>query len=152
MMKTWSDMLEVERIKDIESHDKKSALKEMAELMATSPKVTDAAAFEKAIFEREEILSTGIGFGIAIPHAKVDAVKDFVIAVGRSHHGIEFEAFDHMPVTIIVMIGASAKQKDNYVRVLAKVSRLLKSEDKRNAILAAENSHEILEVFTTGEV
>jgi fructose-specific phosphotransferase system IIA component len=150
-VKKFSDMLAVERIKDIEGRDKKSALKEMAELMGTSPKVTDAAAFEKAIFEREEILSTGIGFGIAIPHAKVDAVKDFVIAIGRSHRGIEFESFDHMPVTIIVMIGASAKQKDDYVRILAKVSRLLKSEEKRNAILAAENSHEILDVFTSSE-
>lgn len=146
-MKKFSKMLNVERIKDLESGDKNGTLEELVELIAGSDLVTDKKMFRDAIFERESILSTGVGFGIGIPHAKVTCVKDFVMAVGRSLQGMDFEAFDHKPVHIVVMIGASDAQKDDYVRILAKVSRILKHEENRNAILAAETPHEIMEVF-----
>ena len=147
-MKKFSEILDMDRIKDLDAKDKHGVLEEMIGLIGTSDNVQDRDAFGSAIMEREEILSTGIGFGIAIPHAKVKAVKDFVMAVGRSFQGIEFESFDHEPVNIIVMIGSSDRQKDDYVRILAKVSRLLKSEENRRAILAAETAQEIFEVFT----
>jgi mannitol/fructose-specific phosphotransferase system IIA component (Ntr-type) len=148
-MKKFSEILAAERIKDLDSMEKLAALKELTGVIAKSDRIIDRDGFERAIIEREEILSTGIGFGIGIPHAKVDSVKDFVMAVGRSLQGIEFEAFDHEPVNIIVMIGASASQKDDYVRILAKVSQILKREEKRHAILAAETPQEIFEVFTS---
>ena len=147
-MKKFSEILSMDRIRDLDAKDKHDVLEEMVDLMGTSDNIQDRDAFGSAIMEREEILSTGIGFGIAVPHAKVKAVKDFVMAVGRSLQGIEFESFDHEPVNIIVMIGSSDRQKDDYVRILAKVSRLLKSEENRRAILAAETAQEIFEVFT----
>jgi mannitol/fructose-specific phosphotransferase system IIA component (Ntr-type) len=148
-MKKFAEILAAERIKDLDSKEKLAALKELTGVIAKSDRIIDRDGFERAIIEREEILSTGIGFGIGIPHAKVDSVKDFVMAVGRSLQGIEFESFDHEPVNIVVMIGASASQKDDYVRILAKVSQILKREEKRHAILAAETPQEIFEVFTS---
>ena len=74
-----------ERVKVLEATDKESALREMAALISTAPEVQDPERLLEAIFEREEIMSTGIGLGIAIPHAKISAVTDFVVALGRKN-------------------------------------------------------------------
>ena len=63
----------------------------------------------RAIIEREKVISTGVGIGIALPHVKIPCVKDFIAAVGRSHKGIDFNSLDDHPVNIVVMIGAIVK-------------------------------------------
>ena len=133
-----SDMLVEGRIIRLKSKNKFGALKELTEVIASSDRVTDADAFYQAIVEREKIVSTGIGYGLAIPHAKVSCVSDFVIAVGVSSDGIEFDSFDKKPVHIIVMIGASEEQKDDYIKVLSKVTQILKEEENRAGIMVGD--------------
>lgn len=140
------DMLTEDRIIHLKNKNKFGALKELTEVIAASDRVTDADAFYGAIVEREKIVSTGIGYGLAIPHAKVACVSDFVVAVGITADGIEFDSFDKKPVHIIVMIGASEEQKDDYIKVLSKVTQILKEEENRKSILS-EKPDAILALF-----
>ena len=136
-----------ERIVDLAATTKRDALRELSELLASDPKVTDSAAFLDAIYKREELVSTGVGLGVAIPHVKIAEVKDYVICVGRKVEGIEFDSLDSQPVRLIFMIGASDRQTRDFVKMLARVMRLLKDGGNRVKLLEAELPGEFLEVI-----
>ena len=137
------DMISVDRIKIIEAKDKESALKEMVGLLSTARSIRDNQEFEKAIMDREKILSTSIGLGIAIPHVRLDSVTDITIAIGVLKKGIEYESFDGQPVNIIIMIASPSEAHREYLRTLAKIALFLKNPSLRNKILSAENPNEI---------
>ena len=138
-----SQLLSPERVVEIRGKTKAEALEELIAVICKASEITSGEEFREAIFNREKIVSTGIGLGIAVPHAKIASVTDFVAAVGISREGIEFDAIDDKPVHLMVMIGASEKQKDQYVKVLAGVVVLLKNEQVRKAILATRSPEEV---------
>lgn len=140
-------MLAPERVKDLVSKSKDDVLKEMVNLICSSELIEDPQQFEYAIFEREKIVSTGIGIGVAVPHVKIEYVRDFVIAVGRSIEGIDYNSLDGKPVHLIFMIGAAAHQKDDFLKVLARVVHLLKNKGLQEKILPAKDSLEIYEIL-----
>lgn len=141
------DKITIDCIVDIKSTDKTGAILELAEAICRTSVVADKREFIEAILEREKILSTGIGIGIAVPHAKLGSIRDIVIAIGRKPEGIEFDSLDGKPVFVIVMIGANRDDQHGYLQVLAKVSRLFKEEEVRNSVLAARGREEILSLF-----
>lgn len=132
-------MVTSERIAWIETTDKEEFLRRLARVMGSAEEVTNVEEFESSIIDREGIMSTGIGLGLAIPHAKIASVKDFVISVGISREGIDYGAIDDQRVHIVVMIATPEREKDNYVRVLAKVVRILKSPEVRTGIVEAKD-------------
>ena len=135
--------------KDLEGDTKGQVLDELIDLVGQAPEIKDKEALRKAVKEREEIMSTGIGLGIAIPHAKIPAVDDFVIGIGRARKGLEFDSFiDNQKVTCVVLIAAHANQASDYVRVLAKVTHVLKSEENRKSFLRVKNLEEVIALFT----
>ncbi len=142
-----SPLLAPERIIDLQSRDKKGALRELCAVMATSKNIGDAKAFEKAIVDRENILSTGIGLGLAMPHAKVPSVKDFTVAIGRSKAGIEWDSLDGAKVTIAVMIGANDKQAAEYTKVLAAIVTRMKDEGVRKRLLSEAKPADAMKVL-----
>ena len=142
-----AEMITEERIVRLRSQDKEGVLRELCEAIAQAPEITDKEDFYRAIVEREKILSTGIGLGVAVPHAKIASVKDFVMAIGVSDDAIDFDALDGKPVHILVLIGASDAQKDLYVRVLAKVAMMLKNPEVRDRILKAREPSEIMDIL-----
>ncbi|MCF7918529.1 MAG: PTS sugar transporter subunit IIA [Candidatus Cloacimonetes bacterium] len=142
-----SDMLLPEYITDLISTTKEAALDELLNLITGSPLITDEKKFRKAIMDREKMMSTGIGLGVAVPHARDKSVKDFVIAVGRSLNGIDFDSIDDKPVQLIFMIGASDSQDKDYIRLLARLVLRLKNEDLKKNILEAANANEIYNVI-----
>ena len=95
--------LSAERITELKSRTKDGAIMEVVALAAKSPAVEDAEKLQEAIFEREGIMTTGIGLEIAIPHAKIPSVKEFVVAVGTAKDGLDFDAYDGQPVRIVVL-------------------------------------------------
>lgn len=131
-------LLAAERVVDLKSRDKAGALRELCAAISTSKNITDAKAFSKAILDREAILSTGIGLGLAMPHAKVPSVSDFTVALGRSKAGIEWDSLDGAPVQIVVMIGANDTQAAEYTKVLAAIVTKMKDEGVRKKVLAAK--------------
>ena len=127
--------------------EKKEILNKLAEMISKSDNVENKAKFIKDIWERESIMSTGIGLGIAIPHARSKYIKDIVISIGIAKESIEYDALDGKPVDFIVMIAANESQQREYLQVLAKVALILKSNKKREKLLKANNIDEIYEVF-----
>jgi mannitol/fructose-specific phosphotransferase system IIA component (Ntr-type) len=146
-MRRLIDMVSLERITWIDATDKEEFLRRLARIIGTAPEVTREEEFENAILDRESIMSTGIGLGIAIPHAKITSVKDFVIAVGISREGLSYGAIDDQPVHIVVMIATPEREKDSYVRVLAKVVRVLKSPEVRKGLIEARDAAAVEQVI-----
>jgi len=144
-----SNMVNENQIIDIQSNDKKGALNELLEIICENDLIVDPKTFSKEIFKREKLMSTGIGYGIAIPHARHKTVKDFVIAIGRIQEGLEYESIDDKPVKLIFMIGASDKQDKDYIKVLSRLVLRLKNQQFVDKILSAENPSDIYELIKT---
>jgi mannitol/fructose-specific phosphotransferase system IIA component (Ntr-type) len=98
----------------------------------------------KAILKRESMESTGIGNGIAIPHAKLEQIENFHIILGLSHGGIDFDAIDSKPVHIIFLVICPEKQKILYIRILARLARLLHNNNFRNGLLKQKTPDDVL--------
>lgn len=145
-MKSLIELISPDRIVMLKSKTKEEALRELVGVISKSPHVRDKEEFLRAILEREEIMSTGIGLGIAVPHAKLDSVTDFVIAIGVSKEGIDFNSLDDKPAHIIVMI-AGPNRQETYLRILARVTLLLKNEKVRRSIIQAETPEKVIEII-----
>jgi len=144
-----SELVNEDFIIDIKSDNKHDALNELLEVICKNPRITDRKIFNKEIFKREELMSTGIGYQIAIPHARHKTVKDFVIAIGRKKEGLPYESIDDKPVKLIFMIGASDKQDKDYIRLLSRLVLRLKNPDFLEKILKAQDPSEIYQVIKT---
>lgn len=127
--------------------DKDAIINEMIELLAKDRVIKDKDKFRKDIYNRESLSNTGIGFGIAIPHAKSKFVKEPRIAVGVIKEGVDYGSIDGNPVNIIFMIAVNDSQSDLHLRALASLSRKLIHEEFRNKILNANSKSEILNVI-----
>lgn len=135
--------LSKERIKFIEKKKKKDVIKELWSLIKDNEIVTDKDKLLKEFLEREKIMSTGIGAGIAIPHVKSKYVKDFVICVGISKKGVDFDSLDKMPAKILVMIAAPEDKHKEYLKILSKIVLNLKEKKYREKIINASSIDEI---------
>ena len=133
-----------ERVKILESADKEGALREMAALVA---EVENPERLLEAIFEREQIMSTGIGLGIAIPHAKIPQVKEFVVALGKATRPIEFQSLDGKPVDFIVLIAGPDDQQERYLQLLARITLKLKDAAVRRTLAGASDTNAILQAL-----
>jgi mannitol/fructose-specific phosphotransferase system IIA component (Ntr-type) len=100
-----------------------------------------------ALIEREKIMSTGIGFGLAIPHAKIKAVRQIAFAIGISKSGIDFDSIDGRPVCLIILVAAGEKQHKDYLKLLSKVMAILKSEEMRERIINFTSPADVMEIF-----
>lgn len=137
-----------ERVAELRSETKEGAILELVALAAESPAIEDAEKLQEAIFEREAIMSTGIGLEIAIPHAKIPSVKDFVVAVGTAANGIDFNALDGRPVRIVVLIAGPSQEQQRYLEILAGVTLRLKSEEVRRTVLEAKDPQHVIDVLS----
>jgi fructose-specific phosphotransferase system IIA component len=134
-------------IMSLQSATKRDALIEIVDNLGKSESVTDVEALKKAILEREEIMSTGVGLTIAAPHAKLASVKGFTLGLARSSKGIDYDSLDGQPVRIIVTIAAPDNDQNTYLRVLAAVMHVLRNEENRKAILEAQTPEAVINVF-----
>ena len=148
----FDKMIDESRIIDLKATTKEDALRELVDVLATSPEVSDRDELLTAIFEREKVMSTGVGIEVALPHVKIPSIKNFVIAIGRSHKGIDFESLDDKPVYIVVIIGANDKQAGEFLKVLARLVLKLKNRSFRKQVMFAPSPKRIKELFTSEEV
>ncbi len=132
---------------DLKAGDKESAIREVAQKLADAGKITNPEKFTKDVLEREGLGSTGIGSNVAIPHARTDAVKGFVIGFGRSVSGIEFAALDGEKVNLVFLMGADPAELNLYLRVLAELSKLLMNSAFRDALITAENEKSVIAII-----
>lgn len=143
-----ADYITLERIVFFKKGCKKEdIINKLTELVATSDKVNNKESFKKDIWERETLMSTGIGLGIAIPHARSEYIKDIVIAIGISKESIDFDSIDGKPVNYVIMIAANKDQHKEYLQILAKVALVLKSQKKREKIMNSDSIEDIYNIF-----
>lgn len=136
---------------ELKSKDKDSVLAELVQLAAKSSLVKDADSLLGDIKEREELVTTGVGYGVAFPHAKTTATKGIVIAFGRSGAGIDFDAMDHKPVHLFFMIAAPEDAIGAHLNVMARLSYIMKSEDNRKKMMMVTSPGELLQMLDTVE-
>lgn len=126
-----------------------SALRALVELLDQNGKLIDKDIFYNAILSREAIVSTGIGMGVAIPHAKLPGYDSFFIAIGIHHKGIAWEALDNAPVRLIFMIGGPDDKQTEYLQVLSKLTMAIKDQERRKKMLQMSSSNDIIALFET---
>ncbi|MGV1100890.1 PTS sugar transporter subunit IIA [Thiovibrio sp. JS02] len=127
---------------------KKEVLQELAAAIRMVYPALETAALYAALLEREELGSTGIGEGIAIPHGKIRGLDDIVICFGRSLRGIAFDALDGKPTHLFFLLVAPEDAAARYLSSLAELSRFLKNMPIRSRLLQAAGKEELLAIFT----
>lgn len=125
----------------ISKHD---ALDRLVDAIANTGVVTDRDMFHRAVHEREAIMSTGIGSGVAIPHVRISSVLRPTVGVGISREGIDFDTLDNKPVNILVLFAMPAGSQKEYLGLLAQVMLALRAPGFRDNLLACRTTDEIV--------
>ena len=147
---TLSDMLQPENIiPDMKARDRWEAIDELiAQLVATGTlRKEDQEAIAGVVRKREHSMSTGIGFGVGIPHASTNLISDVAAAFGRSKKGIEFEALDAQPVTLVVLFLVPQGMFQKHLHTLARIAKMLHQRKVREALEQAPDREAIAAII-----
>ena len=143
------DVLSPDRVLLLDTQSKSEVLNALIDCLSGTSDIKDAKRLREEIFHREELMSTGIGFNVAVPHVRMDSVTNLVVAVAIGKHGItDYESLDEKPVRIICMVAARADQHAQYLKTLALVSSTLKAESVREALLEAPDPQTAFLILT----
>ena len=136
-------------IPEMKAIERWSAIVELIDLLVGLGKIKtgDRESILASLKQREETMSTGIGFGIAIPHCSSDRLEEVVAAFGRSPTGIEFDALDNAPVKFVVLFIVPKNQFQTHLRTLASIAKFLHDRTVRESLAAAKSADEILSIF-----
>ncbi len=129
---------------NLKAGTKEAVIEELVSLAASSTMIKDRNELLDDVKERENLVTTGVGYGVAFPHAKTKSAKGIVIAFGRSQKGIDFEAMDHRPVHLFFLIAAPEDAIGAHLNVMARLSFLMKSEDNRHKLMQANSPGDVL--------
>jgi nitrogen PTS system EIIA component len=145
-----ADILSVEQIvPEMRATERWPAIVELIDLLVSQNKIkpADRDSILASLKQREETMSTGIGFGIAIPHCSSDRLEEVVAAFGRSSSGIEFDALDNAPVKFVVLFIVPKNQFQTHLRTLASIAKFLNDRSVRESLASAKSADEILGIF-----
>lgn len=123
------------------------AIKELIEKLADMQKIYQKDEFYKAVIKREQVASTGIGRGVAIPHAKLPIYNDFFIAAGILEEGVNWGALDQVPVQIIFLIGGPDDKQSHYLSLLSELTLFLRDGDTRKKLLTLTAPEQMIQLF-----
>lgn len=135
----------------VEAVEKEDALKELVDVLAEVKDIGDKKSIVRALIERENLGSTGIGQGIAIPHGKTDRVKELVAVLGISQKGVNFEALDGEPVYIFFLLVAPKETAGPHLKALAQISRLLRDSYFCELLRRCKSADEVYELIRREE-
>jgi len=130
-----------------EGVSKHDALTQLVESVCSTGAVSDASAFSKAVFERESVMSTGIGSGVAIPHVRIDEVRLPAVGVGVSRDGIGYDTLDNEPVYIVVLFAMPSGSQKQYLSLLAQVMLAMKRPDFTDELRACTTRKEVVDIL-----
>ncbi len=132
---------------ELKSKEKNGVIHELTAPLVGNGIVTQEEEFVSAILRRENLESTGIGSGVAIPHARTNSVNSLILAFGRSESGVDFHSLDGKPSHLIFLIAAPEAMKREYIWALAKLSSLLRREEVRKRLTNAKTVEEVYSVI-----
>ena len=145
-----ANLLSAEQIiPEMKATERWPTIVELMDLLVTRGKIKseDRDSILASLKQREETMSTGIGFGIAIPHCSSERIEEVVAAFGRSTSGIEFDALDNAPVKFVVLFVVPKNQFQTHLRTLASIAKLLNDRAVRDSLANASAADEILSIF-----
>jgi len=143
-----SELFSVEHVvTDLPATTKAQLLETIVRDLDAHGKIKDVEGVLKDVIEREKVMSTGIGNGVAIPHAYTDGVKELVAGFYRTREGVDFEALDNQKVDLFFIILGPKESRRDHIKVLAKISRLLNHKDFREDLRKAPDAQAVMNVF-----
>lgn len=143
-----SDCLDSRLVAFLDVAKRDEAIDTLIDLLDREDQLPYRKEFRAAIFHREQLVSTGIGMGIAVPHAKLSSLPDFFIAIGiQKEKGIEWNALDLAPVRLIFLIGGPDNQQSEYLQLLSQLTSIIKNPEIRKELLKAESGEEVVALF-----
>ncbi len=149
MGKKLSDFIKKENIVFLDTNDMEETVEILVENAYNSGIIKDKKMFINAVLEREELVSTGIGLGVALPHAKLLEIEDFFVVIGINKEGIDWDAIDRNPVGIVFLMGGPEKENSQkeYLKIISKFMLLIKNKDRRLMLLNSSSQEEIVNIF-----
>lgn len=149
---TIGELLDARSIQvGVVASDKTDLLNKLVASFAGRDGVGDIQTLTDAVFEREAMLSTGVGDGIALPHAKTAAATKTLATLATTSSPIEFDSFDNQPVRLVFMLIGPPNASRDHIRILGRISRLLQSDDVRDRLVGAVTPEGIVEILAEAE-
>jgi mannitol/fructose-specific phosphotransferase system IIA component (Ntr-type) len=148
-----ADLLTPDRVRvPLEATDKLGVLRELTELASTNGGTGERAQdVLEAVLERESVLSTGVGFGVAIPHAQTDAIEQLTLAAGTSAAPVTFDALDGKPVRLFFLLVGPVSAGSLRIKVLSRIARLIRRRAFRERLLSAKDASEFCRLLAESE-
>lgn len=131
--------------------DKTAVITALMDVLGASGSLSNPRAALEAVLRREAERSTGIGYGLAIPHGKCEGCRTLLMACGKPAAPIDFQSVDGRPVTFVVLLVSSPEQTGPHIQALAKISRLMNMEAFRSAVNDARSAEELHQAIVTFE-
>ena len=147
-MKLIDILTESSIVADLQARTKAEALDVLVDAMTKTHKMLNKSDILQVLLEREKLGSTGIGDGIAIPHGKSAALAQIVSGFGLSKRGIDFDSLDGKPAHLFFLLVAPEDSAGTHLKMLARISRMLKNLDFRKRLLGANSQHEIYQIIS----
>ncbi len=138
-------------IASLKSNTKEGIINELLDLFKQDKRVLDLETVRNAVIEREKILSTGVGKGFAIPHAKSNGVNEIIVAFGKTAEPVNFEALDGQPVRFVFLLVAREDMVAEHIRLLSRISRMMNRESFKEKLLKATTTEELLNAICEEE-
>ena len=137
---------------NLKSKNRDEILVELSKLLEKSDNIIgEESDIHKALVDREKLGSTGIGKGVAIPHAKTESAKSLAVAFGVSRKGVDFNSLDEEEVHLFFVFASPNRDSHIYLKVLARISRLIREEDFREALFNCKTAKEVIECIKEKE-
>lgn len=146
-MKITNILSEKSILADLTSQDKNEVIRELAEAIHQAEPSIDASQLAEILLERENLGSTGIGSGVAIPHGKMPGLESLVAGFGRSKKGVDFDSQDGEPTHLFFVLLAPENSAGLHLKALAKLSRLLKSSQFRDRLMEAPDEGALYQII-----
>lgn len=145
------DWIKADQCMVFKSSSKTEAILELIDVVDAKGKIKDLESLKKEIFYREQIMSTGIGQGLAVPHVRFEGASEPIVLLGTRKEGLaDYESLDDAPVRIVVMIIVGSEQHREYLRILSLVAHKLKNKAFQEELLQCETGEQ-MSVLMTGE-
>ncbi len=147
-----TDILSKEKIiSSLKGSEKSEVVDELLDLFKNDERVNDLGEMKNAVMEREKIMSTGVGKGFAIPHAKTNSVNEIVAAFGKLDTPIDFQALDEQPVNLIFLLVGKENLVGPHIKLLSRISRMMNKDEFRDSLIKAKSPEEIYSLFEEEE-
>lgn len=141
------DRIEIE----LPGRSKADVINALVDLLRGHEAISSLEAVRTAIFEREQVMSTGVGKGLGLPHAKTPAALETVAAFATTREPVDFGSIDDMPVRLVLLLVGPESDKSQHIKILGRISRLVSRDAVRQALIDASSPEDILHTLKEGE-